>query len=49
MADYIQDLRRLVGHTKVIMVVAGAFVINEKKHLLLHRRSDNALGVSCFL
>jgi ADP-ribose pyrophosphatase YjhB (NUDIX family) len=41
MADYIQDLRRLVGHTKIIMVVAGAFVFNEKHHILLHRRSDN--------
>ncbi|MGO4495695.1 hypothetical protein AB4114_07275 [Paenibacillus sp. 2RAB27] len=41
MADYIQDLRRLVGQTKIIMVIAGAFVFNEKHHILLYRRSDN--------
>ncbi|WP_054024952.1 NUDIX hydrolase [Bacillus sp. FJAT-28004] len=41
MADYIQGLRRLVGNTKVIMVVAGAIVFNENYQVLLHRRSDN--------
>ncbi|MCM3784540.1 NUDIX domain-containing protein [Neobacillus mesonae] len=40
MASYIQELRRLVGNTKIIMVVAGAIVIN-KDQILLHRRVDN--------
>lgn len=43
LADYIKELRNLVGNTKVIMVVAGVFVFNETHQLLLHRRIDNEI------
>ncbi|WP_026568728.1 MULTISPECIES: NUDIX hydrolase [Sediminibacillus] len=39
--DYITYLRSMVGHEKVIMVVAGVFVFDEQDRLLLHLRSDN--------
>ncbi|RWZ54676.1 NUDIX domain-containing protein [Halobacillus fulvus] len=39
--DYIQHLRSMVGHEKVIMVVAGAFVFDEEKRVLLQKRTDN--------
>lgn len=39
--DYIKHLRSLVGNEKVIMVVAGAFVFDRKKRLLLQQRTDN--------
>ncbi|WP_053217926.1 NUDIX hydrolase [Virgibacillus senegalensis] len=39
--DYISYLRSMVGHEKVIMVVAGVFVLDEHGRLLLHLRSDN--------
>ncbi|GLV67469.1 DNA mismatch repair protein MutT [Bacillus mycoides] len=39
--DYISYLRNMVGHEKVIMVVAGCFVLNEKNEVLLQLRSDN--------
>lgn len=38
--DYIKNLRSLVGHEKVIMVVAGAFVFDGEDRLLLQQRSD---------
>ncbi|MCM3224186.1 NUDIX hydrolase [Terribacillus saccharophilus] len=38
--DYIQYLRSMVGKKKVIMVVAGAFVLNEADELLLQKRRD---------
>lgn len=38
--DYIKNLRSLVGHEKVIMVVAGAFVFDGENRLLLQQRSD---------
>ncbi|MBS4218790.1 NUDIX hydrolase [Bacillus sp. FJAT-49711] len=39
--DYVKFLRSMVGKEKVIMVVAGAFIFNEKNHILLQQRSDN--------
>ncbi|WP_407270208.1 NUDIX hydrolase [Radiobacillus sp. PE A8.2] len=39
--DYISYLRSMVGHEKVIMVVAGALVFDASDRLLLHLRSDN--------
>ncbi|MBU9720376.1 MULTISPECIES: NUDIX hydrolase [Bacillaceae] len=38
--DYIQYLRSMVGKSKVMMVVAGAFVFDEDNRLLLQQRSD---------
>lgn len=38
--DYIKKLRSMVGHEKVIMVVAGAFVFDGENRLLLQQRSD---------
>jgi ADP-ribose pyrophosphatase YjhB (NUDIX family) len=39
--DYIKYVRSMVGHSKIIMVVAGAFVLDHNNHLLLQKRSDN--------
>ncbi|MBX0356941.1 NUDIX hydrolase [Halobacillus sp. Nhm2S1] len=39
--DYIRHLRSMVGHEKVLMVVAGALVFNEKNQLLLQLRTDS--------
>ena len=38
--DYIKHLRSLVGHEKVIMVVAGVFVFDKENRLLLQQRTD---------
>ncbi|WP_175072803.1 NUDIX hydrolase [Terribacillus sp. AE2B 122] len=38
--DYISYIRSKVGNEKVIMVVAGAFVLNEEGELLLQKRRD---------
>ena len=39
--DYIQNLRSMVGHEKVIMVVAGAMVFDDENRLLLQLRTDS--------
>ncbi|MDL4840165.1 NUDIX hydrolase [Aquibacillus rhizosphaerae] len=39
--DYITHLRSMVGHEKVIMVVAGALVFDKDDRLLMHLRQDN--------
>ncbi|MCA0990294.1 NUDIX hydrolase [Pseudalkalibacillus hwajinpoensis] len=39
--DYIQHLRSMVGHEKVIMVVAGAMVFDAENRLLLQLRTDS--------
>lgn len=39
--DYIKNLRSMVGHEKVIMVIAGAFVFDAENRILLQQRSDN--------
>lgn len=38
--DYIKNLRSMMGHEKVIMVIAGAFVFDANNRLLLQQRSD---------
>lgn len=38
--DYINHLRSMVGHEKVIMVVAGAIVLDSENRILLQQRSD---------
>ncbi|WP_407072341.1 NUDIX domain-containing protein [Planococcus liqunii] len=38
--DYIKNLRSMVGHEKVIMVIAGTFVFDKDNRLLLQQRSD---------
>lgn len=38
--DYIKNLRSMVGHEKVIMVIAGAFVFDGENRFLLQQRSD---------
>lgn len=40
--DYIKNLRSMVGHEKVIMVIAGAFVFDGENRLLLQQRSDTS-------
>ena len=39
--DYIKHLRSMVGHEKVIMVVAGAFVFDKDNCVLMQKRIDN--------
>ncbi|WP_077623583.1 NUDIX hydrolase [Sediminibacillus massiliensis] len=39
--DYISYLRSMVGHEKVIMVVAGVLVFDLEDRILLHLRADN--------
>ena len=39
--DYVQHLRSMVGHEKVIMVVAGAMVFDAENRLLLQLRTDS--------
>lgn len=41
MSDYIQDLRKLVGHRTIMQCAASIIVINEQGKLLLGRRTDN--------
>ncbi|WP_283152203.1 NUDIX hydrolase [Guptibacillus hwajinpoensis] len=39
--NYIHHLRSMVGHEKVIMVVAGAMVFDDENRLLLQLRTDS--------
>lgn len=41
--NYIENLRSMVGHEKVIMVIAGAFVFDADDRLLLQQRSDTGV------
>ena len=41
MADYIREIRALVGNTKIIMVACGALVFDREDRLLLHKRGDS--------
>lgn len=41
LADYIRDIRALVGNAKIIMVACGALVFDEDDRILLHKRADN--------
>ncbi|WP_417898749.1 NUDIX hydrolase [Bacillus haimaensis] len=38
--DYIKHLRSMVGNEKVIMVAAGAIVIDKENRVLMQQRSD---------
>lgn len=41
--DYIKFLRSKVGHAPVIITGSSVVVINEKKEILLQKRSDNKM------
>ena len=43
MSDYIQDLRKLIGHRTIMQCAASIICIDEKGRLLLGRRTDNHL------
>lgn len=43
MADYIKDLRRLVGHAPLVLATAGVFILDSDNRVLLQHRSDNGL------
>ena len=43
MANYIMDLRRLVGHRTLMMMGASVIVEDGEGRVLLQRRSDNGL------
>lgn len=40
MADYIKDIRHLVGHEPIILNFAGGVLANEQGQILLQQRSD---------
>ncbi|MBU5439167.1 NUDIX hydrolase [Tissierella sp. MSJ-40] len=40
MADYIGDLRKLIGTRPIIMCGANVILLNEKEEILLHHRVD---------
>lgn len=42
--DYIKSLRLMVGHEKVIILIAGAFIFDKDNRLLLRQRSQQANG-----
>ncbi len=41
MADYIKNLRKLVGHTPLMQVGASVILANELGEILLQKRADN--------
>lgn len=43
MADYIQWLRKKVGHAKILTVAVVAFLENENQEILLQKRVDSGL------
>ncbi|WP_125574010.1 NUDIX hydrolase [Levilactobacillus huananensis] len=40
MANYIQEIRQLVGHRPLILNAAGAILVNAKQEVLLNLRTD---------
>lgn len=42
-AEWMKDIRTIVGHDLVVMVGAAAIVLDDKGHILLQQRSDNGL------
>ena len=40
MENYIQSIRRKVGHDKIILAFAGGCIFNDKGEVLLQRRGD---------
>ncbi len=43
MADYIKDIRKLVGHRPLICCAGSVIIVNAEGKLLLGRRTDNHL------
>ena len=41
MADYIQELRELVGSRLLLMPAAGVVIVNQQGEILLQQRKDN--------
>lgn len=41
MSNYIQNLRKYVGHLPIIMCASGVIIRNPDKEILLQHRSDN--------
>ena len=41
--NYIQELRKSIGHQPIIICCCGCLIFNEKNQVLLQRRSDNKL------
>lgn len=41
--DYIKEIRKLTGHTPLILCSCGCLVFNDKGQILLQKRSDNNL------
>ena len=41
MPDYIKYIRQKLGHDEIILVFAGAVVVDDSGQILLHRRADN--------
>ena len=41
MADYIKDLRKLVGKIPLILTAAGVMIMDKDKRILLQHRTDN--------
>lgn len=40
MANYIQEIRQLVGHRPLILNAAGAILVNDQQEVLLNLRTD---------
>ncbi|WP_125607769.1 NUDIX hydrolase [Lapidilactobacillus bayanensis] len=40
MANYIKEIRNLVGHRPIILVACGGALLNEHKQILLQERAD---------
>jgi hypothetical protein len=43
--EYLQELRKLVGHRPLLMVGAAALIVDGKNHLLLMKRSNSGCWV----
>ena len=41
MANYIMDLRKIVGHRPLLQCAASVIIENERGEVLLGRRTDN--------
>ena len=40
MANYIKEIRDLVGHRPIILVACGGALLNQKNQILLQERAD---------
>ena len=41
MADYIKEIRALVGHKPILLNAAGGAVFNDQGQILIQQRTDN--------